>query len=62
MYHHSRLRQKRQDPIIQEKNGELMLRTVAKRQMAKSSFDGAKPPKVTNTEAEIKVKDLWLLK
>ena len=39
-----------------------MLRTVAKRQMAKSSFDGAKPPKVTNAEAEIKVKDLWLLK
>ena len=39
-----------------------MLRAVAKRQMAKSSFDVAKPPKVTNTEAEIKVKDLWLLK
>ena len=34
-----------------------MLRTVAKRQMAKSSFDGAKTPKVTTTEAEIKVKD-----
>ena len=48
-YHHSRLRQKRQDLIIQEKNGELQ-----------SSFDGAKTPKVTTTESEIKVNDFSL--
>ena len=46
---HSRLRQKRQDLIIQEKNGELQ-----------SSFDGAKTPKVTTTESEIKVNDFSL--
>ena len=48
-YHHSRLRQKRQDLIIQEKNGELQ-----------SSFDGVKTPKVTTTETEIKVNNFWL--
>ena len=49
IYPRSRLRQKRQDLIIQEKNGELQ-----------SSFDGVKTPKVTTTETEIKVNNFWL--